>query len=54
MTPKTVDLPRGVLSNCGNHPPAPNFWDPSSPGTTTGVPGIPTTPLCLQVRQLVV
>ena len=45
--PKSVDL-EGVLSNTAGLIPSdsPNFtWDPNNPGTTTEVPGIPTTPV---------
>ena len=45
--PKSVDL-EGVLSNTAGLIPndSPNFtWDPNNPGTTTDVPGIPTTPV---------
>ena len=45
--PKSVDL-EGVLSNTAGLIPndSPNFtWDSNNPGTTTEVPGIPTTPV---------
>ena len=54
--PKTVDL-EGVLSNTAGLIPndSPNFtWDPSNPGTTTDVPGIPTTPVLSKYGKVVV